>query len=206
MIIDIHSHRKAPYPKGIISIDLADNRDFLPENGQFYSVGVHPWATDTSMDLLLPKLKELALLPGVVAIGEAGIDLSQGGLLYEQMLNFRAQAELAEEMGKPLIVHCVKGQAEIIGLHKEMQPQQQWIVHGFRGKPSVAMMFAREGIAMSFGEKFNPEALCALPEGLVFAETDESPLPIEDILSSIENVRPGATGCIEENMHRLFNV
>lgn len=203
MLLDIHSHRLAPYPQGIISVNLAELPDFYPSENQLWSVGIHPWNADCD-SALIERLVAIATLPQVIAIGECGIDINRGPLLFQQMLILRRQAEVAKNIGKPLILHCVKGQQQIISFHKEINPREQWIIHGFRGKPSIAQMLQREKIALSFGEKFNPESLkISLPE-LTYAETDESLESIQTILSSLDLVVPEVSIQIAENMKRLF--
>ena len=41
-ILDIHTHRPAPQPEALVCVSPAD---FNPVEGQFYSVGIHPWET-----------------------------------------------------------------------------------------------------------------------------------------------------------------
>ena len=56
------------------------------------------------MDLL----RVLVSGSGVVAIGEAGLDTLAESPMDLQKEVFLAQANLAEETHKPLIIHCVK--------------------------------------------------------------------------------------------------
>ena len=57
-----------------------------------------------------------------------------------------------------------------------------WIVHGFRGKATEAAQLLGQGLYLSFGRYYHPESLAlAHSAGAAFLETDEAPLPIEDI-------------------------
>ena len=56
-----------------------------------------------------------------------------------------------------------------------------WIVHGFRGNARVASQLLDAGFYLSYGERFNPEALAVTPADRLLAETDESLLPIDEI-------------------------
>ena len=77
MILDIHTHRPAPYPEGIVS--LMDVQTPLME-GQFYSVGIHPWDTaEPITEETFVRLRCLAAAPRVAAIVECGVDLTRGG-------------------------------------------------------------------------------------------------------------------------------
>lgn len=120
-----------------------------------------------------------------MAIGECGIDLLKGGPLYRQMQVMKRQIDLSESLGKPLVVHCVHGHDVIIGLKKDLQPVQNWAIHGFRGKPTVAKMLTDKGIWLSFGEKFNDNSVREVPAGMLLAETDESDSPISAIITRL---------------------
>lgn len=179
-ILDIHTHHAAPQPNAVVCV--SPDR-FNPIEGQLYSVGIHPWLTcDDIPDDLWERLEEAAAHPQVVAIGECGIDLVKGGPLYKQMLVMKRQIELSEKLGKPLVIHCVHAHDIVIGMKKDLKPTQTWLVHGFRGKPTIASMFCDAGISLSFGERYNDSSVGRVPEGMLLAETDESELPIEDII------------------------
>lgn len=196
-ILDLHTHLPAPRPGAIISCSPYELPlpDAFPE--QLYSVGFHPW--NINMSGLTPAdlqtLRQAAERPDVVAIGEAGIDKAREGAapLFAQMLAFKAQIDVSEELSKPLIIHCVKAHDIVIGLRKEYNPTQRWIIHGFRGKPSILQMLLDAGIDVSYGELFNPESVALTPLDRVFAETDESSLSIEEIISSLHNINPQIT-------------
>ena len=74
---------------------------------------------------------------------------------------FLAQANLAEETHKPLIIHCVKAWADLIACKKAVKPEMPWIIHGFRGNGELASQLVRLGFYLSFGDRFNPSALRA---------------------------------------------
>lgn len=211
IILDVHTHHPAPQPEGIIAVE--------PENipapdrfpGQFYSVGIHPWSL---AGLTLPadrlqRLREAAARPDVVAIGETGIDTVHSGAapMAGQLNAFRQHVELSEELAKPLVIHCVKGQDMILGVHREMQPKQPWIVHGFRGKPTVMRMLTDRGICLSFGIQFNAASLEAVPTSLLLAETDEAPCRIQDVIAALNAVREEVTpDLLAANMRRILNL
>lgn len=57
-----------------------------------------------------------------------------------------------------------------------------WVIHGFRGKATEAAQLLDQGLYLSFGRYYHPESLTlAHRAGAAFLETDEAPLPIEDI-------------------------
>lgn len=185
-ILDIHTHHSAPQPRAVVCV-TPDN--FNPVEGQLYSVGLHPWITTGDIpDELWQQLEAAARHPQVAAIGECGIDLLKGGPLYRQMLVMKRHIELSESIGKPLVIHCVHAHDIVIGLKKDLKPQQNWVIHGFRGKPSVASMFVKAGIWLSFGAVYNDKSVAQVPPGMLLAETDESDMDIEDIITRLSNL------------------
>lgn len=186
-ILDIHTHHPAPQPDAVI---CATPDNFMPLDGQLYSVGIHPWDTPAGIsEETWKKFEEACRHPAVKAIGECGIDLVKGGPLFRQMQVMKRQIDLSEELGKPLIIHNVHAHDVIIGLKKDLKPAQQWLVHGFRGKPTVARMLTDAGIWLSFNDRFNDASVSQIPGELILAETDESDAPISDIITSLSSLR-----------------
>ena len=201
--LDIHTHHPAPQPLGVISCSVDT---FNPLDGQLYSVGIHPWDSFKPVSAKVwMDLENIASLPCVVAIGECGIDKLKGGPLFMQLLILKKHIEISEKLNKPLILHDVKAHDVIVGLKRELPVMQNWVVHGFRGKPSVAKMMTDSGIFLSFGEKFNSATPPSIPSELMLAETDESPLPIEDIIAGLSEVfGKDVTDIIRNNTSRFL--
>lgn len=204
-ILDLHTHRQPPYPQGVISVEP---KAFNTVAGQYYSVGIHPWETLQGVPPELYRQLDIAAeSPQTLAIGECGVDIVKGGPMFRQLQVFKHHFELSERLRKPMVVHCVKAYDVILGLKRDLQPTQPWIIHGFRGKPAAARMLVEARIGVSFGEKFNPESVKSVPDELIFAETDESPLPIEEIISALsECAGHDLTPAISANTSRLFPI
>lgn len=166
---DVHTHRLDAGPDAIINLPLDSIAD-VPADGRSYSVGVHPWEADAQVDW--ERLREAASLPQVVAIGECGLDALRGPALDVQEPVLVRQAHLAEELGKPLIIHCVRAYGRLMELRRGLSPSQPWLVHGFRGKPELARQLVSLGFEISLGPKFNPGVLSAIPPILLHRETD----------------------------------
>ncbi|MDE7097045.1 MAG: TatD family hydrolase, partial [Muribaculaceae bacterium] len=92
------------------------------------------------------------------------------------------------------------------GIKKDLQPEQPWIIHGFRNKPTIAEIYLKAGCWLSFGEKFSPEALDITPPDRILAETDESDLPIDKIISRLEeSVQKNLRELIKSNGKIFYN-
>lgn len=189
-ILDIHTHRLEPdgvydaSPRvGKVALELPDT--------QLFSAGIHPWDTTSPItDYMWSLLDQLLQHPRCVAVGEGGIDLTgKGGLMFQQMLVLRQLVDLSEKNNKPLIVHCVKGEDVILGLKRDLRPTQPWIIHGYRKKPESAVSLLRAGCMLSFGARFNANTLRSCPPERILAETDDSELSIEEIITGLNTAR-----------------
>lgn len=182
--------------------------EFFPREGEWYSVGIHPWHCAAATPETHQQLETTAHHSQVVAIGEAGLDKAVSIPLPQQEEMFICQARLAEKVGKPLIIHLVRATDELLRLHKELCPTVVWIVHGFRGKPQQAEQLLRHGFYLSLGEHFNHETAHLIPLDRLFCETDESREPIGSIARCIAEVRSISVEklevAVEENLRKVF--
>lgn len=184
-LIDIHTHDLTASAPSIISVE--PGAEFIP--GKRYSAGIHPYTLGSGVTPDTERLWADAARPEVVAIGEAGIDKLRGGLIERQLDILRTHIEISEQLGKPLIMHVVKGFPEVIALRIEMKPRQRWIVHGFRGKPELARELLRHGFDLSLGERFNSLTAAMIPADRLWVETDTSPLSIAAIAARVASCR-----------------
>lgn len=183
MIIDCHTHCLTA-ENAVVSCSPAA---FLPVPGILYSVGYHPW--DVYGDCDWDILEAVARHPQVVAIGESGLDRLRGGDIECQERAFVKHVTLSEMLDKPLIIHEVKAVDSILRLRRELRPSQKWVRHGFRGNANVAKMLTDKGFYLSFGEKFNAEAVKSVSLDWLLIETDDSKLPIGAIAEKIATAR-----------------
>lgn len=188
---DIHTHRPAPAAGGGFRLVNASPADFAPQAGCLYSVGLHPWTltADGPGPDEWARLAEAVRLPQVLAVGEAGLDKLAEAPLEVQEAVLARQARLAEETGKPLVVHLVRAADELLRLRKRLRPRMPWVIHGFRGKEQLAAEWVRHGLYLSFGAQFRAEALRAVPLDRLFLETDESLLPVAQVYARAAQAR-----------------
>ena len=181
-ILDIHSHRV--YKRAIASCSPLN---FVPEVGQYYSVGIHPWNVTSDYYKDWKALLQIADHENVLALGEAGLDKLVDVDMGLQMEVFKLQIELAEQIGKPLIIHSVRTSNELIQLKKQYNPTVPWIIHGFRGNRNTVSDLVKVGFYLSFGEKYQIDALRSVPINRMFMETDESPVDINVLYNKVAN-------------------
>lgn len=186
---DIHTHQM-PFHKEDIAIinrivsPMGDMRpDPFPDT-VIRSYGIHPWYIYNVKEQI-DRLRALASGPGVVAIGEAGLDTLAESPMDSQKEVFLVQAQLAEETHKPLIIHCVKAWADLIACKKTVKPKMPWVIHGFRGNGALASQLVRLGFYLSFGGRFHPSALRAAWPDSLFLETDDKSIDIREVYQQV---------------------
>jgi TatD DNase family protein len=187
LYINIHTHHTKPV-EGIISIgNLYKDFDAI-EPHSFYSVGLHPWyITQETWQDQFAVVKEKSNLKNVVAVGEAGLDKVCTTVFSLQQTVFAAHIQLANEIQKPLIIHCVRAHAEVIALLKQAEVKVPVIFHGFNKSKELAQQLIALGYYLSFGKGLEKQAvqelLSTLPAGRIFLETDNSSASIDEIYS-----------------------
>lgn len=187
-ITNFHSHDTGAR-EALVSVDVYA---FKPEHGKVYSVGLHPWDIKDDWLEKIKKLEQTAQHPLVVAIGETGLDSIKGPSFDIQEQVMQTHIDIAAETGKPLIIHCVRTSQQILKLWRE-NPQAHnvaWVIHGFRGNENVARQLLDAGFYLSFGAKFNEQALAITPLDHLLVETDdESGDTIEQVLKAVAQVK-----------------
>ena len=195
MFVDIHTHHNSESEYSSIrnlTFQEAENIFNSNKNGCF-SVGFHPWFVNEFNHEMLSKLENWTADSRLVAIGECGLDKNSNTDLNIQIDIFKKQISLSERAQLPIIIHCVGCFNELFELKKQLNPQQLWIIHGFRGKPELAVQILKAGCSISFGEHFNIESVSFTPIEKLFVETDESQLSIKEIynqIAEIKNINP----------------
>lgn len=192
-LYNIHTHNIVFYPENGYSVRCILNtfpsefeKQFQIAEDCSFSCGVHPWHSHNA-DVELSLLTQLAEDKRIVAIGEAGLDKLQGALLDVQTSVFRKQIELAMQVNKPLIIHCVKAWDELIAVYKEYKPTVDCIIHGYRGKPQQVRQLLDLGFKFSIGAQFNKDTLMNIPLTSLFCETDISDTSIYTVYKNIAN-------------------
>jgi TatD DNase family protein len=102
--------------------------------GKLYATaGVHPHDAKHCSEATLNRLKELAALPQVVAIGECGLDYNRDFSPRDvQRRWFAEQVRVAKELNMPLFLHEREASADFTAILKEQQVQKA-VVHCFTG-------------------------------------------------------------------------
>ena len=186
---DVHTHQPAIHEEDVAIVNTIVGREedvaLEHQTVDYRSCGIHPWYIYNNVEEHLARLETLANDSSCVAIGEAGLDKYATVAMDVQKRIFMEQALLSERIRKPLIIHCVKAWEDLTDCRKRIRPRMPWIIHGFRGKKELAAQLVRQGFYLSFGVRFNPQALWeAWPDHLL-VETDDQLVDIRLVYSEI---------------------
>ncbi|MFY8108415.1 MAG: TatD family hydrolase [Bacteroidia bacterium] len=188
--IDIHTHHSYKPTDDVIFIRQAYMHPFIPEvKNYFVSKGLHPWYIEQKFDE--DFFIELLSNPKVLAIGECGLDRLKPQFNL-QIDVFKKQFEIANQLGKPMILHIVKAYDEIeLLVRKSKVPV---ILHQYLGNEiQTNKLLANELIYFSFGKNLNqPKSILTLnqiPLNRIFLETDITSKNIKDVYLEFANLR-----------------
>jgi TatD DNase family protein len=213
-LIDIHTHKEKKADQIIQVVNLFPGQNIPVFQGKnFYSVGLHPWQLKSADENneQLGWIEDALEYDHVIFVGETGPDSKSKADLSEQMRIFEAQAFMAEEFNKPLIIHCVNAYNEIIRVHKKMHPQQPWILHGYNGNLQETKQLVKHNIFFSFGELLFRKSAKALDSfqyldfDRIFFETDESEHNIYNIYQQGAGIKNTSIEKIIEIVWQNFN-
>ena len=212
--IDIHTHNRE-VPENTITVrNLSPGEDIPVFQGKnFYSMGLHPWKviSEEEDNRQLLMVEDALELDHVIFAGECGLDKRSETVFQEQIRAFRAQAFMAEEYEKPLIIHCVKAWNEMMELHKEIKPAVPWIFHGYNGSIELTRQLSEKNILFSFGhllfhEKAKAiESLRFLPLEKIFIETDEYDAVSKDVYARAAELKNIPVELLKEAVWKNFN-
>ncbi|PKF62736.1 TatD family deoxyribonuclease [Psychromonas sp. psych-6C06] len=162
----------------------------------YYSLGIHPhFLSDLGANDLTLLSKKLSSGDNkCIALGEIGLDKFASATTQQQEAVFVAQLLIAERLGLPIILHCVKRQGRVLALLKKHNFTQGGVYHAFSGSLEVADAFIALGFKLGVGGVItHPQAkqvrqtVTQLPLDALILETDAPDMPIYQQQSAINN-------------------
>lgn len=118
-----------------------------------------------------------------MAIGETGIDHRTGNIELQKEI-FAAHCALAQELQKPLIIHCVRAQGEILQISDRITVPR--IFHSY-SKVNQEISCAKN-IIYSLSAR-NIERSDKIPIDQILLETDDHNNSIEEVYSMFADAR-----------------
>lgn len=181
MFFDFHHHAKDK--QGIYNLNFLEN----PVETAF-SVGFHPKDLGFITEKSWEWFKKSSLSAHCLAIGECGLDAFVPTSEKEQEEVFSRQILWANEIQKPVIIHCVRRFSELLRFSKIARVPL--IIHGFNKKETIAKGLLDKGFYLSFGRAVLhnlslQEIVKNTPIDRFFLETDNTDFNIEDLYRKV---------------------
>lgn len=184
LYINIHSHRKRQNNEWGVENRYENFAEVT--SGGLFSIGLHPWyITGSHWENDLVSLKKVSTSEDVVAIGECGLDKLCATDFSLQEKAFVAQIHLANQVQKPLIIHCVRAWDEVLSLLKKESNKVPVVFHGFNKNAALAQKITSTGYYLSFGKALQQQqvqfAISAASVDKILLETDDADITIESV-------------------------
>lgn len=169
----------------VIGADLASSRSAVRLAGEhehlFATVGIHPHDAATWNAAAEREVRSLAAAPRVAAIGEIGLDFYRDLSPRDaQYAAFRAQLELAVELGLPVVIHTRDSMEEALEvLEPYARGGLKTLLHCWSGSLEQARRVLDFGGVLGIGGVVTyknagslPEVVAAVPLEALVLETD----------------------------------
>ncbi|WDF47575.1 TatD family hydrolase [Chryseobacterium sp. KACC 21268] len=198
--LDFHHHK--PQQIGIYNVNLNEN-----VSAERYSAGLHPKDISETWKSDFEKIKKISLSENCLAIGECGLD---GLISVDEKLQheiFQAHISWAEEIGKPIIVHCVRRFSQLLHYKNTKVPI---IIHGFNKKENIAKELLGAGFHLSFGyaalENLSLQNIIKnIPIQKLFLETDDADFEIIKLYEKVSEIKSISLENLKDQMWENLN-
>lgn len=213
LYINIHRHWPAMADEWAIQ-NLYKDFD-APRLPVLFSAGLHPWyLTKENWRDQLEQIKKLCADSRMPAFGEVGLDKICETDYDLQKEVFITQIILANQVKKPMIIHCVRAYEDVMQLLRKQQNKVPVIFHGFNKGLVLAEQLVAEGYYLSFGKDLQRphmyEIFAAIPLKNIFLETDDADITIKSVYEMAASIRHISTEelslQLKQNLHTVFNI
>lgn len=185
LFFDMHYHSLKSF--GIYNYNWKD--EVL---SSYFSVGIHPKDVKDNWGGKFEMLKILSQKENCLAIGECGLDALVETDEEEQEECFLRQILWANEIDKPIIIHCVRRFSQLLKFKK--MAKVPMVIHGFNKKENIAEELSKKGFYLSFGKALlfneNLQKIAKnIPLDSVFLETDMADLEVENLYQKLAELK-----------------
>jgi TatD DNase family protein len=168
------------------------------EYGVVAALGIHPHQAGEAGERELAALRELLAHPKAVAVGETGLDFYRDYAPRERQRDvFRAQVDLAAELGLPLVIHSRAAEEETVAVLEAHTGARQVVLHCFSSPALLRPALERDWYVSFAGNVTYPKAgelrtaAAGVPAERLLAETDSpylAPQPVRGRRNEPANV------------------
>ncbi len=205
LFYDIHTHHHNTSHEVFAIQNVAAN---FASTIEICSIGLHPWHLQQA-DVLWNELHIAAQRQNVKAIGECGLDKTSETDWGLQLHYFQEQILLANQIGKPIIIHCVRAYSEILKMLEAATVPV--IFHGYNRNEKLALQILDRGYYLSFGASILKDqssasmVLKTIPSAYFFLETDNAEYTdIKSIYATAAQIRNQSLQNLQEQIKLNF--
>jgi TatD DNase family protein len=205
--------------------DSKDNLELAKTNKKLLpAIGIHPQEINDSVEEL-----EKLMSDKVVAIGECGLEFTEGVDKNKQIEIFKKQIEMSQKYNKPLIVHSREASDETLEILKSYE-NLKGVIHCYSGGKKRIKKVIELGENWYFGIDGNityeiglEQVVAEIPKNRLILETDSpflTPIPhrgekncpeyIKYVYQKIDEIWQMSfeetEKIIDENARRLFKI
>lgn len=153
-----------------------------------YAAGVHPYQiqyyTDFTESELRKNIDQELANKHCVGVGECGLDKRMTVSMDTQIQMLNWHLNIAADHQRPIILHCVHADNELIRTLKH-SPCKQGVIHGFSGSYEMAMQYIEMGFYLGIGgtityprAKKTRDAVSRVPLNRLVLESDAPDMPV----------------------------
>lgn len=181
-----------------------------------FGVGLHPWWLERSEDELeelWEKVEQLAT--SALVIGESGLDRVRSQHIPLALQKTWLQRHLELRPNLPLVLHQVRASSELFSIIPRGH-ERLLILHDYRGGVQETQEWLKRNCVFSVGYRALKqsaklkESLSFIPRYLLFVETDDHPISIQEVYQEALNNLPEFSEIealkqqLRENFTRVF--
>lgn len=168
---------------------LSDIEPIIALSGKYDGIipcfGIHPWFCGDLQDDWLDILSKW-LIGYKAGIGEIGLDGWKSGIpsLDRQLPVFRQQLDLARQLNRPAMIHCLRAYDELLHtINKDGAPDAGFLLHAYSGSWTMIEPLTKLGAWFSFSHttlapdrKKAHKAIACVPGDRLLLESDSPDL------------------------------
>ena len=119
------------------------------------SYGLHPWHVPERTSDWLKTLRRFLEKESTAALGECGLDRWKKPFdLAEQIDCLQAQLDLANELHRPLTIHCLQAWGPLLETLQRQPSLPPFLLHAYSGSTELVAKFTQLGAYFSFNGYF----------------------------------------------------
>jgi len=203
---NVHTHYRAQAADETVLRNAYMYAQRLRPTDYALSAGLHPWYIHGEIAAAEEGLQAALRNPQVKALGECGLDRLKGPPFEIQYTFLQMQRRLAEAVGKPLIIHCVRAYDEILEQLKDAEVPV--ILHDFRaGLVQTQRLLHYPQFYFSLGKGLlngspgHLQAYAVIPPERLLFETDTLRMPVRRVYERYAqqfSISPGKLAAVTE--------